>query len=164
MARITGPFGVQGWVKLRTYTQDADALAGFPRWHVRTPEGWEERGLEGFDVRPNGCFAKLAGTDERDGAQALQGAEVAVLREELGEAGEGSYFWVDLVGLEVVDEGGAVLGRVESLFETGETSVMVVRGSTPGRERMIPFVQDYVKAVDRGSSRITVDWKPEYDA
>ncbi len=164
MGRITAPFGIHGWLKLRTYTEDPEALAEFPRWHVRTADGWQERGLEGFEARPNGSFAKLRGTDDRSGAEALKGAEVAVPREALGEAGEGSYYWVDLVGLEVVDEGGEVLGRVESLFETGGTSVMVVRGSPPGRERMIPFVDTYVKAVDRGAHRITVDWKPEYDA
>ena len=68
---------------------------------------------------------------------------------------------VDLLGHEVVDEAGAKLGTVESFFETGETSVMVVKGARP---RMIPFVAEYVKAVDREARRITVDWKADYDA
>jgi 16S rRNA processing protein RimM len=70
-------------------------------------------------------------------------------------------FQVDLVGLEVVDEAGARLGEVEGFFETGETSVMVVKGE---RERLIPFIPGYVKAVDRQARRITVDWKADYDA
>jgi 16S rRNA processing protein RimM len=61
----------------------------------------------------------------------------------------------------VVDEAGNSLGKVEGFFETGETSVMVVGGV---KERMIPFVAGYVKAVDRESGRITVDWKADYDA
>ena len=71
------------------------------------------------------------------------------------------FYALDLIGLEVVDEGGRVLGKVEELFETGETSVMVVKGE---RESMIPFVSGYVKAIDRGARRITVDWKADYDA
>ncbi|HEY4998598.1 MAG TPA: PRC-barrel domain-containing protein, partial [Usitatibacter sp.] len=59
------------------------------------------------------------------------------------------------------DESGADLGKVEALFETGETSVLVVRGA---KERMIPFVAQYVKSVDREAKRITVDWKADYDA
>jgi 16S rRNA processing protein RimM len=86
---------------------------------------------------------------------------VAIPRQALGDAEEGTLYRVDLVGLDVVDEGGARLGKVESFFETGDGSVMVVRG---GRERMIPFVPDYVKAVDREAGRITVAWKAEYDA
>ncbi|HEX7559551.1 MAG TPA: PRC-barrel domain-containing protein, partial [Usitatibacter sp.] len=65
---------------------------------------------------------------------------------------------------EVVDEGGIVLGTVEALFETGETSVMVVRESAAGVERMIPFVAQYVKSVDGEARRITVEWKADYDA
>ena len=68
---------------------------------------------------------------------------------------------INLVGLEVVDATGAVLGRVEGFFDTGETGVMVVSGT---RERMIPFIADYVKSVDREARRITVDWKADYDA
>jgi 16S rRNA processing protein RimM len=67
---------------------------------------------------------------------------------------------VDLVGLDVVDEKGKALGTVEGLFAAGDTSVLVVQGA---RQRMIPFVPDYVKAVDREAKRITVDWKADYD-
>jgi 16S rRNA processing protein RimM len=73
-------------------------------------------------------------------------------------------FWVDIIGLEVVNEEGEKLGRVESLFETGETSVLVVSGGKDAKERLIPFVPDYVLAVDREAGRITVDWKADYDA
>jgi 16S rRNA processing protein RimM len=73
-------------------------------------------------------------------------------------------YWVDLVGLEVVDGSGSILGKVEALFETGDTSVMVVRESQAGAERMIPFIPQYVKSVDREAKRITVDWKADYDA
>jgi len=72
-------------------------------------------------------------------------------------------YQVDLVGLEVVEEEGSVLGRVEGFFDAGETSVMVVTGAD-GRERLVPFVADFVKSVDREAKRVTVDWKAEYDA
>lgn len=161
MGRIVAPFGIQGWLKLRTFTARPDGLDGFAEWVVRTPAGWRYLALEDFAVRPNGTAAKLAGCDDRDAAGRLRGADVAVPREALGEAGEGEAYLVDLVGLEVVDAGGERLGTVESFFETGDTSVMVVKG---GRERMIPFVPGYVKSVDREARRITVDWKTDYDA
>jgi 16S rRNA processing protein RimM len=117
--------------------------------------------LEDFEVHSKGPVAKLAGCDERDAAERLRGADVAIPRAALGEAGEGTLYRVDLVGLDVVDETGRSLGKVEGFFETGGTSVMVVAGV---KERMIPFVAEYVKAVDRESGRITVDWKADYDA
>lgn len=162
MGRIVGSFGVQGWVKVKVFTEEPATLGEFATWHVRTPEGWREIGLEDFEVHSKGPVAKLAGCAGREAADALRGSDVAVPREALGEAEEGTHYWIDLVGLEVVDESGQVLGRVEELFEAGDASVMVVRGGA--REAMIPFVADYVRAVDRGGGRITVHWKADYDA
>jgi 16S rRNA processing protein RimM len=162
MGRIVGAFGVQGWVKVKTFTEAPEALGEFPVWLVRAREGWREMPLEEFEVHSKGPVARIAGCVDRGTADALRGCDVAVTREELGEAGEGTLYWVDLVGLEVVDEGGESLGKVEALFETGATSVMVVRGRQG--EAMIPFVPQYVKAVDRDAGRITVDWKADYGA
>jgi 16S rRNA processing protein RimM len=161
MGRIVGAFGVQGWLKVNAFTEAADGLARFPRWVLRTRDGWTEMPLEDFAVHSKGPVAKLAGCDDRTAADRMRGADVAIPRESLGTAGAGQLYRVDLVGLEVVDATGAVLGRVEGFFDTGETGVMVVAGT---RERMIPFVADYVKSVDREARRITVDWKADYDA
>jgi 16S rRNA processing protein RimM len=160
MGRIVGPFGVQGWLKVKPFSAQPDALGEFARWLVSTREGWREMAIEDFEVHSKGPVAKLAGCGDREGAERLRGCDVAVTRAELGEADEGSLYWVDLVGLEVVDESGVSLGKVEGLFETGETSVLVVAGT---KERMIPFVPGYVKSVDREAKRITVDWKADYD-
>ncbi len=161
MGRVVGAFGLNGWVKVKVFTESADTLGTFPVWLVHFGESWREMALEDFEVHSKGPVAKLAGCDDRDAADALRGAEVAVTREALGEAQDGTLYWVDLVGLEVVDEGGTRLGEVEGLFESGETSVLVVRGA---KERLIPFVPEYVKAVDREARRITVAWKADYDA
>ena len=161
MGRVVAAVGIQGWVKLKSFTAEPEALDGFADWVVHTRDGWRYMSLEEFAVRPNGTAAKLAGCEDRDSAERLKGAEIAIPRQALGESEEGSLFQVDLVGLEVVDEAGARLGEVEGFFETGETSVMVVQGT---RERLIPFIPDYVKAVDREARRITVDWKADYDA
>jgi 16S rRNA processing protein RimM len=161
MGRIAGAFGIQGWVKVRTFTEAAATLGEHGQWLVRGREGgWRSMALDGFEVHSKGPVAKLAGCEGRDGADALRGAEIAVTREALGEAGEGSLYWVDLVGLEVVNVEGERLGHVEQLFEAGDTSVLVLKDEA-AKELMIPFVPVYVKAVDREARRITVDWKAE---
>ena len=159
MGRLLGPFGVQGWIKVNAFTETADALGEFDRWAVRTKEGWREIALEDFAVHSKGPVAKLAGCDDREGAERLRGAEVAVGRAELGEAEAGMLYRVDLVGLDVVDAAGEKLGEVEGFFDAGDTAVMVVRGGEGRRERMIPFVDAYVKAVDREARRIVVAWE-----
>jgi 16S rRNA processing protein RimM len=164
MGRIVGAFGLQGWIKVKPFTEEPEGLGAFPGWLVGAPGGWREMALEDFAVHSKGPVAKLAGCDDREGADKLRGCDVAIRRAQLGEPRDGTMYWVDLVGLEVVDEGGTVLGKVEALFETGETSVMVVRESAAGAQRLIPFVPLYVKSVDREARRITVDWKADYDA
>jgi 16S rRNA processing protein RimM len=161
MGRVVGAFGVNGWVKVKVFTESADTLGTFTKWLLHSSEGWREVEVEDFEVHSKGPVAKLAGCADRNAADALRGSEVAVTRDALGEADEGTLYWIDLVGLEVVDEQGTRLGEVEGLFETGETSVLVVKGA---KERLIPFIPDYVKAVDREARRITVDWKADYDA
>lgn len=160
MARVVSAVGIRGEVRIKTFTEDAAALADHARWVVRTKEGWREMPLEDFALRPNGTVAKLGGCDDRDAAERLRGADIAVPRAELGEE-EGRIYQVDLIGLDVVDEQEGKLGVVDSFVETGPTSVMVVKG---GRERLIPFVGEYVKEVDRAAKRIVVDWKRDYDA
>ena len=161
MGRIAASFGVQGWVRIKPFTEDPAGLDEYAQWIVRAPEGWIGLPLEDFELHSKGPVAKLAGCDDRDAAQALAGCDIAVTREALGEAEQGTLYRVDLVGLQVRDQSGEVLGRVEGFFDTGDTGVMVVKGE---RERMIPFVPEYVKSVDRVARSITVDWKSDYDA
>ena len=160
MGRISAPFGIQGWIKIKTFTESADGLADHDRWWIGSGQDWKPYAMQEFAARPAATVAKLEGVDDRNAAEALRGLEVAVSREALGPAEPGSIYWIDLVGLEVRTVSGEALGKVEGLFETGETSVLVVKGE---RERMIPFVPQYVKGVDREAKRITVDWEAGYD-
>jgi 16S rRNA processing protein RimM len=162
MGRVVGSFGVKGWIKVKPFSGRPDALARHDVWAVHVGGEWREIGLEEFELHSKGPVARLAGCDAREDSEALRGAQVAVPREALAEAGEDSFYQVDLVGLEVVEEDGSVLGRIEGFFEAGDSSVMVVAGS--GRERLIPFVPDFVKSVDRDARRVLVDWKADYDA
>jgi 16S rRNA processing protein RimM len=161
MGRIVGPFGVQGWLKVKAFTEEPGGLGEFPRWLVATAGGWRGMAVEEFEVHSKGPVVKLEGCADREGAEKLRGCDVAVTRDELGDADDGMLYWVDLVGLQVVGEDGRIWGEVEGLFETGETSVMVVRGE---KETMIPFVPAYVKSVDREARRITVDWQEDQGA
>jgi 16S rRNA processing protein RimM len=161
MARVVAAVGIRGEVRVKTFTGDPEGLAGYARWVVRTKQGWREMPLEAFFLRPNGTVAKLGGCDDRDAAELLRGAEIAIPREEFVAEEEGEIYLVDLIGFDVVDEHEGELGVVDSFVETGPTSVVVVKGV---RERLIPFVDDFVKQVDREAKRITVDWKRDYDA
>lgn len=160
MGRITGAYGVRGWVRVSSQTEPSTNILDYRPWRVRVGDEWAiYRVVEGRHHRQE-LVVKLQGLDDREAAAALAGAEIAVSRSALPGPGDRELYWVDLVGAEVVTRQGAVLGTVDHLMATGANDVLVVTGE---RERLIPFVADRVViAVDLTANRITVDWDPEF--
>jgi len=102
--------------------------------------------------------------DDRTGAEALRGARIFVARSSFPTAGVDEYYWVDLMGLAVVNREGLALGKVRELLSTGPQTVLVVEYDEAGKqqERMIPFVSAYVDSVDMAARKILVDWQADY--
>jgi 16S rRNA processing protein RimM len=160
LGRVTGPFGVKGWVKLRSYTEPREGILGYREWHVLVP-GAGSRKLMPVEGRRHGnlVVARLEGVEDRDAAAALANAEISVARAELPPAGEGQYYLTDLEGLEVVTTQGQVLGRLDHFVETRANPVMVIVGE---RERWLPLVPGCLKQVDLAAGRAVVDWDPDF--
>jgi len=108
-----------------------------------------------MEARPQGRVwaVQLDGVSSREAAEALVGCEVLAVREALGEAGEGVYFWADLEGLAVVTVAGEAVGTVTGLLETGAVDVLVVTG---GRGEVLIPLAPYV-TVDRAAGKVVVD-------
>lgn len=166
LGRVTGVFGIRGWIKIHSYTRPIENLLDYPRWWlVQQGRELESSMIEGR-VQGRGLVAQLGDAngraiDDRDQAAALIGADILVARDELPELEEGQYYWSDLVGLKVQNEEGVELGKVESLTSNGAQDVLVLRGGEA--ERLIPFVQGpIVKSVELQQGLIVVDWQPDY--
>ncbi|MOA43768.1 Ribosome maturation factor RimM [compost metagenome] len=101
---------------------------------------------------------------DRNAAEALRGARVFVPRSSFPTAGDDEYYWVDLIGLSVVNREGVVLGTVRELLATGPQTTLVLTAEEDGKtiERMVPFVSVFVDKVDLPGRLITVDWQPEF--
>jgi 16S rRNA processing protein RimM len=160
MGRVAAPYAVSGWLKIQPFTQDVDSLLDYPQWHVGKNGKWRVYRLLEGKVHGQTVLANLEGITDRNVAESLQGAEVAVARAELPEPDDGEYYWDQLTGLEVVNLQGEVLGRVVGLLETGAHEVLKVQGELDSKpiERLIPFVAALVQTVDMTSKRIVVDW------
>jgi 16S rRNA processing protein RimM len=107
------------------------------------------------------------GMDDRNAAESLRGARIFVPRSSFPAAADGEYYWVDLLGLQVLNREGLDLGQVRDLMSTGPQTVLVIEAAPEAEggksvERMIPFVSAFVDAVDLPGKRITVDWQPDY--
>jgi 16S rRNA processing protein RimM len=159
MGRVTGPFGVLGWVKIHPYTETSDSLLGYQTWWVGRDESYGEHAVSGAKVHGAEVVAKLEGYDDRDAVATLKGMLVAVPRAELPGTKKDEYYWTDLIGLSVVNTEGVEFGTVKELLETGANDVLVVQGE---RERLIPFIRQVVLDVDLEGGAVKVDWGADY--
>jgi len=160
MGYITGPFGIKGWVKVKVSTEYSDSLDDYPEVFLGADNDWKSVKIESSFARDGIFHAKFEGVDDRDAAFSLRGKTIAVLREQFPEAEEDEYYWVDLIGLSVVNLEGENLGKVTELMETGANDVLVVKDD--GLERLIPFVARHVTKVDLQQKLIIVDWGLDY--
>ncbi len=160
MGRVAAPYAVRGWLKIQTFTEYLDSLLDYEVWRLGRNGKWRDYRLLEGKVHGQTLLACLEGVTDRNGAEALMGLDVAVLREEMPEAEDGEFYWDDLMGLDVVNEQGQQLGQVAGLLETGANDVLQVRdGET---ERLIPFVDAVIREVDLEAGRLVVDWGLDY--
>ena len=157
LGRISGLFGVKGWVKVYSYTEPREAVLDYDRWLLSGKDGWQDATVAEGQRHGKTVIVRINGYDDRDQAAGLIGTEIGIPRDELPEADDDQYYWSDLEGLSVVDRDGTELGKVSHLLETGANDVMVVKGDT---ERLIPFAMDkVVLGVDLTKGEIRVDWE-----
>ncbi|MHB1188144.1 ribosome maturation factor RimM [Thiobacillus sp.] len=159
MGRIAAPFGVKGWVKIQTFSEDPGTLMDFESWRVGRGEQQTLYTVEAIQDHSNTLVAKLVGIDDRDAAYALRGQEISVARRDLPPPEENEFYWSDLIGLKAVNREGVELGRVDSLLETGAQDVLVIKGK---REHLVPFIAAFVGKVDVAGGTIEVDWGEDY--
>lgn len=156
LGRISGVFGVRGWVRVFSYTDPREAILDYESWLLGQEGAWRPAKVAEGQRHGKTVVARIDGFDDRDQAATLIGAEIGVPREALPEAEAGHYYWSDLEGLRVVRSDGSELGVLAYLLETGAHDVMVVKGE---REQLVPFVKDEVVLdVDLEKGVITVDW------
>jgi len=160
LGRITGPFGVRGWIKIASYTEPPEQMLSFPVWRADLPDGGH-RELTHLECRRHGkgLVVRLTGIDDRDQALALARQELWIERRELPALKDGEYYQADLIGLTVVNLEGHVLGCVDHILDTPANAVMVVIGE---REHWLPLVPPHLRRVDLEQGIITVDWDPDF--
>jgi 16S rRNA processing protein RimM len=152
---VGAPFGVRGWVKLRSYTEPPDRLLEHRSIQLRLGGVWQVFRIEASGRSAGQLTVKLAGVKDRDEAQKLRGAPVGVLRSELPPRESSDYYRADLIGCEVVNLSGVRLGVVQHFVEIPAHALMVVRGE---REYWVPAVAQHLRRVDLEARRIIVDW------
>lgn len=181
VGRIGEAWGVKGWFRVLAYAGEPQALFSSKRWYLQPPEpGAVKRPgaapaavtLPGLlrivqaKEHGDGVVAQAHDIDDRAGAEALRGARIFIPRSSFPTADPDEYYWVDLIGLDVVNRDGQGLGKVLGLIDTGPQAVLRIGPADaevdPAAETLIPFVGAYVDSVSLAERRIVVDWGADY--
>jgi len=175
VARILDAWGIKGWIRVQPYARDPQALFSSRRWFLRPPVVQPGRPVREVvsplpvllritEAREHGddVVASVRDISDRSSAEALRGARIFVPRSSFPTAASDEFYWVDLIGLQVFNRDGVLLGVVSGLIDNGAQSVLQVRGASTSAERLIPFVAAYVDKVDLAARRIEVDWGLDY--
>lgn len=158
LGRLGDPYGIRGWVWLYPYGDDPLGWAKMPALWLGSEGGpWREVGLKDLKVHGNGVAVLLEDVPDRTAAEAIKGMLIGAPRGILPATEAGEYYWADLIGLAVVNAAGETLGKVAGLLETGANDVLRVVAED-GSERLLPFVDAVVLAVDKEAGLIRVEW------
>ena len=167
IGRIAEAWGIKGWFKVLPYSADPEALFSSKRWFIlpsekgaKTFSGTLKLAVQEAKTHSDTVVACAQGVADRSAAEALRGARIFVARSSFPSAQKDEYYWVDLIGLSVVNRQQESLGTVKELLSTGPQTVLVLEYSQDGKalERMIPFVAAYIDDVDLSARCIRVDW------
>jgi len=160
VGKISGLFGVKGWIKVYSFTEPRENILTYSPWTLKKGTDVKQMTVLDGSLHGKAIVAGLEGITDRDLATTLVGYEILIDANNLPKPPEGEYYWRDLIGLQVETEQSVVLGIVDYLLETGSNDVLVVKGE---RERLIPFLQgQFVKKIDLQTGKMIVDWDPEF--
>ena len=166
--KITGCYGIKGWVKIHSFTDPEENLFRFGKWHLKRRGSLETIEFDAWKRHGKGMVAHITGVDDRTLAESFKGLEIVVDGDSLPTLDEGDFYWHQLQGLQVwgrepdTSDERVLLGEVDYLIETGANDVVVVKateGSIDERERLIPYLpDDTVVRVSLEEGVMEVDW------
>lgn len=171
LGKIVGVFGVQGALKVHPFADDPKAWSRLPGWWIgqeeQAPQQWQHVSLGKCTLRETGVIVQFKHIKDRTQAETLIGKLVGVPKDHLPPTQTGEYYWTDLIGLEVFNKEGQLLGQVLGLIETATNDVLRIGNPATGvtknePERLLPFIGKFVLEVDLQAKRILVDWQLDW--
>lgn len=160
VGKIEASFGIQGWVKIRSYTDPITNIFDYSPWQLIKNGEIVPAKLEKTKKNNKSLIAKFQNIDSPETAAVLFGSDITVPRDVLPILPDDEFYWSDLEGLTVINLQGITLGTVKRLMATGANDVLIISGE---REYLIPYVLErHVKSIDLKNRQIIVDWDAEF--
>ncbi len=166
VGQVAGAYGVQGWVRIRPYSDDAETLLTVKDWWLEKPTLHAVKVLK-TRIHNDEILVCLSTIHSREEAEAAKGTLIKVSRSLFPELEEDEFYWVDLISLQVINLNGELLGVIHDLMDNGVHQILRVEVKKEGdsgkrKEILIPFVEKFVKDIDLDAKKVLVDWESDY--
>ncbi|MCI8272469.1 MAG: 16S rRNA processing protein RimM [Clostridia bacterium] len=159
VGQIVNTFGIKGEVKVVPFTDDITRFDDLKEIYVKSKKTEKLYKIEGVRYHKNMVLLKLEGIQNPEQAELLKNTFLEIDRKDAIPLEEGTYFIVDLLGLEVYTEEGRLLGKVEDIYNTGSNDIYVVKDEL-GKQVLLPGIEEVIKEVDLENSKIVVHLIP----
>lgn len=156
IGQIVNTRGLRGEVKVNSFSEDPQRFEKVKSIYVKSDKDYKEYEIERVTYVKNQVVLKLKGINKIEYAEALRNLYIYVKREDLEELPEGTYYIADLIGLDVYEENGNLLGKVDDIFSTKSNDVYVVRTEL-GELKYLPSIPEVLKDIDLPNKKIIVN-------
>ncbi len=163
VGRFGAPHGVKGEVRLQSFTEIPDAIAG--NCSLSDASGERNFAIKSFRHLKDRVFvARIAGVDDRSGAERLTNVELFMPRDSLPATSDNEFYWVDLIGLSALDQSRVPFGRVKDIHDFGGGDILEIAPLTGGETLLFPFTKDVVTEVDLVTGYVIIAPPAEVEA
>jgi 16S rRNA processing protein RimM len=154
LGEIGAAQGLKGEVRLRSYTQDPAAIAGYGALEDEQGRAIE---IDSVRVTPKALIARVKGVTTREAAEALTHTKLYIDRARLPERDEDEWYHLDLIGLKAIGQDGVEIGAVVGVHNFGAGDLIEIAPAGGGSTVLVPFTNDTVPEVDVEAGRIMLD-------
>lgn len=158
VGRFGTPYGLQGWIKVNSYTRPTDNIVNYQPWLLEVKGTYQPVTIAAHKVHGKSIIVQVEGCNDRETAANYTNINIAISRQQLPELAQNEYYWSDLEGLTVINHDNARLGVIDHIMSTGANDVLVVKGE---RVHAIPYLDDVIVNIDLNEGTMHVRWDIE---
>ncbi|MCY4218724.1 MAG: ribosome maturation factor RimM [Gammaproteobacteria bacterium] len=160
IGRIVSYHGLKGWVKVKSFTRPPEQITEYQDILVGKQDRLTQFRIEDYNTQNRNLLLRLGGCQSREQAESVIGADIAIEYNQLTKLSAGKFYWIDLIGLSLVNVQGKEIGTVYNIMETGANDVIVAQYEQI--EILIPWIPDVIRRVNLEERMIVVDWQRDY--
>ena len=155
VGQIVNTFGIKGMVKVKPFTDDINRFDKLKKIYIKNNNVEKEYEIEEVKYHKNMVIIKHKEIETVEQANLQRNSYIMIKRDEEEPLKKGTYYIVDMIGIDVYTENDENLGQLEDIFNTGSNDIYVVRTKL-GKQILLPAISDVIKEIDLENKKMIV--------